>query len=51
MNNPLWGQDIWKDICVHLQEPDAVFTLFHVSAHKALILPGNQETATLAWYN
>lgn len=23
MNNPLWGQDIWKDIWAHLQEPEA----------------------------
>lgn len=43
INKPLWGQDIWKDICVHLQEPQAVLTVFHVSAQKTLTPPGHQE--------
>lgn len=40
---PSGGQDIWKDIWVHLQEPQAVLIIFHVPAHKALTPPGNQE--------
>ena len=43
INKPLWGQDIWRDIWVHLQEPQAVLIVFHVPAHKALTPPGNQE--------
>lgn len=43
INKPLWGQDIWKDIWVHLQEPQAVLIVFHVPAHKALTPSGNQE--------
>ena len=49
MNKPLWGQDMWKDIWVHLQEPSAVLTVFHIPAHEALTAPGNQEADVLAW--
>lgn len=41
MNKPLWGQVVWKDIWVYLQEPEAVLTVFHSPAHKALTSPGN----------
>ena len=40
---PFGGQDIWKDICVHLQEPQAVLIVFHAPAQKALTPPGHQE--------
>lgn len=49
MNKPLCGQDIWKDIWVHLQEPEAVLTVIHVITHKALIPAGNQEADALTW--
>lgn len=49
MNKPWWGQDIWEDIWVHLQEPKAVLTVFHILAHKAMTAPGNQEADALAW--
>ena len=45
----LWGHDKWKDIWVHLQEPEAGLTVFHVLAYKVLTLPGNQEPDALAW--
>ena len=32
----------------HLQEPEAVLTVFHIPAHKALTPPGNQEADALA---
>lgn len=35
-NKPLWGEDIWKDIWIHLQESEAVLTAFHIQAYKAL---------------
>lgn len=50
MNKSLWGQDMWEDIWVYLQEPDVVFTLFHVPAHKALTFSGNLKTDILVWY-
>lgn len=46
MNKPLWGQDILKNIWVHL--PEAVLTVFYILAHKALTPLGNQEAASLA---
>ena len=49
MNKPFWGQDMWKDIWVHLQEPEAVLTVFHLLAYKVLTPPGNQEADALAW--
>lgn len=42
------GQDSWKDIWAHLQEPEVVLTVFHIPAHKALTPPGNQEADALA---
>ena len=48
VNKPLWGQDRWKDIWVHLQEPESILTVFHVPAYNALTPPGNQEADTLA---
>ena len=33
---------------VHLQEPEAVLTVFHVQGHKAPTIPGNQEDDALA---
>lgn len=47
MNKPLWGQDMWKDIWVHRQEPEAVLMVFHFSAYKALTPPGDQEADAL----
>ena len=43
---------MWKDLWVHLEEPEAVLTVFHISAHKVLTsphppLPGNQEVDDL----
>lgn len=26
----LLGQDLWKDICVCLQEPEAILPIFHI---------------------
>ena len=49
MKKPLWGQDRWKNIWVHLQEPEAVLIVFHVLAHKALTHPGSLEADALAW--
>lgn len=43
MNKPLWGQDRWEDTWLHLQAPETVLTVFHVQAHRALTLPGNQD--------
>lgn len=37
-----------KYICVSLQEPEAVITVFHVSAYKSLTPAGNQQADTLA---
>ena len=48
VNKPLWGQDMWKDIWVCLQEPEAVLTLFQLPAHKVLTPLGNQEVSALA---
>ena len=47
MSGSLWGQDEWKEIWVHLQEPETFFPIFHVLAHNALVFPGNQEADTL----
>lgn len=48
MNKPLWGQDMWKDVWVHLQKPEAVLTVFHIPAHKVLTPSDNQEPDVLA---
>ena len=48
MHKPLWGQDMCKDIRVHLQESEAVLIVFLISAHRALTPPGNQEADALA---
>ena len=48
MNKPLSGQDMWKDIWVCLKEPEAILTVFHILAYKALIPLGNKEADTLA---
>ena len=42
-NKPLHGQDVWKDIWVHLKENEAVLTAFHILAHEALTHSGNQD--------
>lgn len=39
---------MWKDIWVCLQEPEAAFSVFCVSTHKTLTVPGNQEVDALA---
>lgn len=49
MNKPSLGQDVWRDVSVHLQEAEAVLTGFHLPAHEALTRPGNQEADALAW--
>lgn len=49
MKKPLWDQDVFGAIWVHLQEPEVVFIVFHILAHKTLIAPGNQEDVALAW--
>ena len=49
MNKPLWGQDVFGAIWVHLQEPKAVFLVFYILASKTLIAPGSQEGVALAW--
>lgn len=43
MDKDLQGQDTRKNICVCLQEPEAVLTEYHVLAHKALTLPANHK--------
>ena len=43
MNTPLWAQDVWRDIWVHLQEPEAVLAVFHVWGHEALTPPDSQK--------
>ena len=43
MNKPWESQDRWKDICVCLQEPEAVVIVFRVLDHNALIPSGHQE--------
>lgn len=48
MSKPLWRQDVWRGIWVHLQGPEEVLAVFHILAHNALILSGNQEAAALA---
>lgn len=48
MNKPLSGQDRWKDIWVHLQQPETVLTAFQVLTHKALLHPHNLEDDALA---
>ena len=30
---PLWGEDIWKDIWIHLQESEAVLTAYKTLTH------------------
>ena len=47
MNKPLRGQNMWKNIWVHLQEPGAVLTVFHILAYKVLTLTGNREADAL----
>lgn len=37
MKEALQGQDVWRDIPICLQEPEAVFAAFHVLAYKTLI--------------
>lgn len=49
MNGPLWDQDVWRDIWVPLQEHEAVLTVFHIPAHKALTHPINQGAGALVW--
>ena len=48
MKKTLWGQDMWKDIWVHLQEPEAILAAFHVPAYKELTFPGNHKADALA---
>lgn len=49
-NGPLWGQDmLWGGRWVHLQEPEAVLTVFHVPA-QTLTSPGNHKADVLAQY-
>ena len=43
MGGPSGGQNVCQDIWVHLQEPEAVLIAFHILAHEALILPGDQK--------
>lgn len=47
MSKPLCGQDVWRDVWVHRQEPEVVLTVFHILAHKALTPSANQEADTL----
>ena len=35
INKHLWGQDMWKDIWIYLQEPESVLTVLHVPAQRA----------------
>lgn len=37
-----------KYICIRLQEPEAVITVFHVSSYKSLTSVGNQQADALA---
>ena len=39
-----------EDICVHLQEPDVVLTVFHILAHNVLTSPSDQEADALPRY-
>lgn len=39
---------MWKDIWVCLQEPEAVLTVFHIQALKALTYSGNGAVDALA---
>lgn len=49
MIKPLRGQDWWKDIWVHLQQPETVLTAFQVLTHKAVTPLCNLEADALAW--
>lgn len=33
ISEPLWGLEMWENIWVLLQEPEAVLTVFRVPAH------------------
>lgn len=46
MNKTLQGQEIWKDIGAHLQEPEANL-VFHVPAQKASTSLDNEEAGAL----
>lgn len=48
MNKPLWGKNIWKDISIHLQEPETILTVFSVPVHKALVPSEYKEADALA---
>lgn len=48
MNKPLRGKNMWKDISVHLQEPETVLAVFSIPAHKALAHPDYKEADVLA---
>lgn len=48
VHKPLWSQDMWKDIWVHLPEPEAILIVFHILARKVLTSPGDQEAGALA---
>lgn len=43
MNKPLWGQDMWKTICILLQEAEAVLTVFLIPAHMTLTSPNDRK--------
>lgn len=36
VNKPLYGQNMWKDTGVHLQEPESTLFVFHIPACKVL---------------
>lgn len=50
-NKPLWGQEMWKNIWDHLQEPKADLTVFHVPAYRVSTPPDNKEADDLAKIN
>lgn len=38
INESLQGQEMWKDIWVHLQEPKADLVVFHIFVHKEIYI-------------
>lgn len=41
------GQEAWKNLGVHPQEPEALLPVFYTPAHKALT-PGRRQAGALA---
>ena len=45
MGEPLWGQDVWREVWLHLQKPEVVvLTVFHWYIHLAAVF-----VPSIAW--